>query len=68
MEGTTGLGRRLKAHVTDPVHQADALQVAKTVVAAVVAWVVAVEVTGHQQAFLAPWSAVAPQPAKPVTT
>ena len=58
MEGTTGLGRRLKAHVTDPVHQADALQVAKTVFAAVVAWVVAVDVTGHQQAFLAPWSAL----------
>lgn len=53
-------GRRaaLRAWVVDPVHVADALQVVKAVVAAVIAWVIAVDVVGHQQAFLAPWSAV----------
>ena len=58
MEGMSGLSGRLRARVTDPVHQADALQVAKTVVAAVVAWLVAINLAGHQQAFLAPWSAL----------
>lgn len=47
-----------RAWVVDPVHVADGLQVIKTVIAAVIAWVVAVDVVGHQQAFLAPWSAL----------
>ena len=58
MERWTGLGQRVRTHVGDPVHQADALQIAKTVVAAVVAWLIAMRVAGHQQAFLAPWSAL----------
>ncbi|HLN78386.1 MAG TPA: aromatic acid exporter family protein [Nocardioidaceae bacterium] len=42
----------------DPVAWTDGLQMVKTVVAAVVAWVVSAEVFGLPQAFLAPWSAL----------
>lgn len=41
-----------------PETRTDLLQVAKTVVAVVVAWVVASEVLALEQAFLAPWAAL----------
>ncbi len=49
---------RVTAWVTSPVTQTDALQVAKSVVAAVLAWVVTRDVLGLEQAFLAPWVAL----------
>lgn len=60
---------RLTRHVTtnhsgladllrDPVVWVDVLQIVKAVVAAVVAWLVAVHVFGLAQPFLAPWSAM----------
>jgi uncharacterized membrane protein YgaE (UPF0421/DUF939 family) len=42
----------------DPLMWANASQLAKTVAAAVVAWVVAVDVFHLSQAFMAPWAAV----------
>jgi uncharacterized membrane protein YgaE (UPF0421/DUF939 family) len=42
----------------DPLMWANASQLAKTVIAAVVAWVVAVHVFHLAQAFMAPWAAV----------
>jgi uncharacterized membrane protein YgaE (UPF0421/DUF939 family) len=42
----------------NPVWWTDALQVVKTVVAAVVAWVLAAQVFDIPQAFLAPWAAL----------
>src|SRR6478752_137673 len=42
----------------DPVSLADWAQHGKTALAGVLAWVVAVDVLGLQQAFLAPWAAV----------
>jgi hypothetical protein len=42
----------------DPVWWTDLIQLAKTAVAAVVAWVVAAQVFGLPQAFLAPWAAL----------
>jgi uncharacterized membrane protein YccC len=42
----------------DPVTWADASQLLKTVVAAVIAWVLAVHVFGIAQPFLAPWAAL----------
>jgi uncharacterized membrane protein YgaE (UPF0421/DUF939 family) len=42
----------------DPVAWTDLLQLVKTVIAVVVAWVVAVHVFDLPQAFLAPWSAL----------
>ncbi len=45
-------------HVHDPVFWTDVIQLAKTVVAAVVAWVLAAEVFGLPQPFLAPWAAL----------
>jgi uncharacterized membrane protein YgaE (UPF0421/DUF939 family) len=49
-----GLGRRAR----DPIFWNDALQLAKTAAAAVVAWVLAAEVAGLPQPFLAPWAAL----------
>ena len=51
--------RRL-AHdrVRDPVFWADVLQAVKTVVAAVIAWVLATKVFHLPQSFLAPWAAL----------
>ena len=49
---------RLSDVVRDPVAWTEALQVAKTVVAAVVAWVIAAEVFALPQPFLAPWAAL----------
>ncbi|HSE08431.1 MAG TPA: aromatic acid exporter family protein [Nocardioidaceae bacterium] len=51
--------RARAAEVThDPVAWTDLIQVVKTVVAAVVAWVVASRVFGLPQPFLAPWAAL----------
>lgn len=49
-------GMREKLH--DPVFWTEAIQIFKTVIAAVVAWVVAARVFQLPQAFLAPWSAL----------
>ena len=48
------MDRRLR----DPIWWTDALQIVKTVAAAVVAWVIAVYVFDIEQAFLAPWAAL----------
>lgn len=48
------LGRRAR----DPIFWNDVLQLAKTVAAAVVAWVLAAVVLGLPQPFLAPWAAL----------
>jgi uncharacterized membrane protein YccC len=44
--------------VHDPVFWTDSIQLVKAVVAAVVSWVLASEVLGLPQSFLAPWSAL----------
>ena len=49
-----GIGRRLR----DPIFWNDVVQLAKTVLAAVVAWIVATEVFDLSQPFLAPWAAL----------
>jgi hypothetical protein len=49
---------RIDPRRVDPVRVIDVTQNAKTVVAGVVAWVLATEVLGLEQAFLAPWAAV----------
>jgi uncharacterized membrane protein YgaE (UPF0421/DUF939 family) len=49
---------RLGDRLRDPIAWADASQLAKTVGAAVVAWVLAVHVFGLSQAFMAPWAAL----------
>jgi uncharacterized membrane protein YccC len=49
---------RIDERISDPVFWNDVIQVAKTVLAAVVGWVVAAEVLELEQAFLAPWSAL----------
>jgi uncharacterized membrane protein YccC len=48
----------MRARLRDPVWWTNALQIVKTVVAAVVAWVLAVRVFHIEQAFLAPWAAL----------
>lgn len=48
----------MRGRLRDPVVWNDATQVAKTVAAAVVAWVLAAEVWGLPQPFLAPWAAL----------
>lgn len=48
----------LHGRVRDPVAWTEVLQLVKTVVAAVVAWVVAAEVFDLPQPFLAPWGAL----------
>jgi uncharacterized membrane protein YccC len=51
--------REQVAHkLRDPIAWADASQLAKTVGAAVVAWVVAVDILHLSQAFMAPWAAL----------
>ena len=51
--------RRLaRDRVHDPVFWADVLQAVKTVVAAVIAWVLATRVFHLPQSFLAPWAAL----------
>ena len=46
------------ARLRDPIVWADASQLAKTVVAAVIAWLLAVKAFGLAQPFLAPWAAL----------
>lgn len=53
-----GLGRRLRKRLLDPVWWVDVVQLVKTALAAVLAWVVADRVVGSSQSFLAPWSAI----------
>ena len=53
-------GRRpswLPVHKPDAVEVADWAQHAKTALAGVIAWVIAVDVLGLDQPFLAPWAA-----------
>src|ERR1700759_3967809 len=49
---------RASNRLRDPVTWAGASQVGKTVIAAVVAWVLAVDVFHLAQAFMAPWAAL----------
>src|SRR6201985_4036303 len=49
---------RTAHRLRDPVMWASASQVGKTVIAAVVAWVLAVDVFHLAQAFMAPWAAL----------
>jgi uncharacterized membrane protein YgaE (UPF0421/DUF939 family) len=49
---------RIAQRLHDPVTWAGASQVGKTVIAAVVAWVLAVDVFHLAQAFMAPWAAL----------
>lgn len=55
---TSRLRARAVAAARDPVSWTSLIQWAKTVVAAVVAWVVAAQGVGLPQAYLAPWSAL----------
>lgn len=48
----------ISQRLRDPITWADASQLAKTVGAAVVAWVIAVHVFDLSQAFMAPWAAL----------
>ena len=48
----------LNARLRDPVWWSDLTQLAKTVLAAVAAWVIAASVLDLPQPFLAPWSAI----------
>ena len=48
----------VKARLADPILWTDALQLVKTAAAAVIAWVLAVEVLSLPQSFLAPWAAL----------
>lgn len=50
--------RGARSRTRDPVFWTDATQLGKTVVATVVAWVIATDVLGLSQSFLAPWSAL----------
>jgi uncharacterized membrane protein YccC len=56
----SGEGWRRGAHekLRDPVFWTDAIQLVKTVAAAVIAWYLATAVFGLSQSFLAPWSAL----------
>lgn len=49
---------RVRAKLKDPVFWTDVIQLVKTVVAAVLAWVLATSVLDLPQSFLAPWSAL----------
>ena len=48
----------MSARLRDPLLWTGALQIVKTVAAAVLAWVIAVEVLSLPQSFLAPWAAL----------
>ncbi len=52
------LRSRVTSWLASPVTQTDLLQTVKAVVAAVVAWVVAEDLVGLDQSFLAPWVAL----------
>ena len=47
-----------RLHKPDAVEVADWAQHAKTALAGVIAWVIAIDVLGLEQPFLAPWAAV----------
>lgn len=49
---------RLRQWSTDPVVYSTIVQIAKTTLAAVIAWVLATRVFGLSQAFMAPWAAL----------
>ena len=49
---------KVNARLSDPIWWNDVLQIAKTVLAAVVAWVLAASVLELPQPFLAPWAAL----------
>ena len=49
---------QVRGNLHDPLRWSDVAQLAKTVVAAVVAWVLASQVFSLPQAFLAPWAAL----------
>lgn len=52
------LGARVREDLRNPVRWTEVLQLVKTVVAAVLAWVLAAQVFELPQAFLAPWAAL----------
>ena len=52
------LRERVDGRLSDPIWWNDVLQLAKTVLAAVVAWVIAANVLDLPQPFLAPWAAL----------
>jgi uncharacterized membrane protein YgaE (UPF0421/DUF939 family) len=54
----SALRERVAERVRDPLTWTSLIQLAKTVVAAVAAWVIAAQVLDLPQAFLAPWSAL----------
>jgi uncharacterized membrane protein YccC len=59
VRSSTGEARaQLRANLRDPVRWTEVLQLLKTVVAAVIAWVLAAQVFDLPQAFLAPWAAL----------
>lgn len=58
MRVLAGLGRSAAARWRDPVAWTEAIQIGKTVAAAVTAWVLAADVLGLPQPFLAPWAAL----------
>lgn len=58
MERVTRLKDGMRQKLRDPVAWTGAMQIVKTVIAAVVAWVLAARVFGLPAAFLAPWSAL----------
>lgn len=58
MAGAAAAARAVRRRVRDPIFWNDVTQLVKTVVAAVVAWVLAASVLGLPQPFLAPWSAL----------
>jgi uncharacterized membrane protein YccC len=48
----------MRERLRDPVFWSDATQLIKTAVAATLAWVLAVQLVGDRQSFLAPWAAL----------
>lgn len=57
-QAADGLRDRVNDRIGDPIWWNDVLQLAKTVLAAVTAWVIASSVLDLPQPFLAPWSAL----------
>ena len=49
---------RVRNRLHDPLTWVEVLQLLKTVAAAVIAWVIAVDVLSLPQSFLAPWAAL----------
>ncbi|MGH3370071.1 MAG: FUSC family protein, partial [Nocardioidaceae bacterium] len=58
MQSHARLRARLREILRDPVAWTEVMQVVKTVIAAVVAWVLARQVFDLPQPFLAPWAAL----------